>query len=105
MHIIIAIISWTCHGQWLHGDQRGSVDPEHNVTDTPWLPPAPDREAAERERMVQPPYEMDAQRRRIVLEAICNVCAFRGWTLHAVHVRARHVHVVVTGAQARRNAP
>jgi REP element-mobilizing transposase RayT len=49
--------------------------------------------------MVQPSYEMDAQRRRIVLEAICNVCAFRGWNLHAVYVRARHVHVVVTGAQ------
>jgi hypothetical protein len=49
--------------------------------------------------MTEAAYEMDAARRRIVLAAICNVSAHRGWTLHAVHVRARHVHVVVTGAQ------
>jgi REP element-mobilizing transposase RayT len=100
MHLITAFISWTCYGQWLHGDARGSVDPEHNLVDTPWLPPDPPREVAERERMAEAPYEMDADRRKLVLEAIIGVCKHRGWTLHAVHVRARHVHVVVSGAQA-----
>jgi hypothetical protein len=39
MHAITAFISWTCYGQWLHGAARGSVDPEHNIVDMPWLPP------------------------------------------------------------------
>ena len=99
MHTITVFISWTCYGQWLHGRERGSVDPEHNAVDTPWLPADPDRERAEQERMTQPAYEMDAERRSVVLAAIRAVCRHRGWTLHAVHVRARHVHVVVTGAQ------
>jgi REP element-mobilizing transposase RayT len=99
MHPITALISWTCYGQWHHGDARGSVDPEHNVVGTPWLPPDPAVESSEREQMAQPAYTMDAARRRVVLAAIREVCAFRGWTLHAVHVRALHVHVVVSGAQ------
>jgi REP element-mobilizing transposase RayT len=99
MHTITVLISWTCYGHWLHGDARGSVDREHNGVDTPWLPPDPAVESSEREQMTQPAYSMDADRRRVVLDAIRNVCAFRGWTLHAVHVRARHVHVVISGAQ------
>jgi REP element-mobilizing transposase RayT len=39
---------------------------------------------------------MDQVRRMIVREAIINVCAYRKWTLHALHVRQNHVHVVVT---------
>jgi REP element-mobilizing transposase RayT len=63
-------------------------------------PREPDaRAAAERQQMTDPPYEMDCDRRRVVLAAILNVCRHRGWTLHAVHVRARHVHVAVSGAQ------
>lgn len=96
---ITAFISWTCYGQWLHGDRRGSVDGEHNALDEPWLGPDPEREAGERESLTQSPYELDEPRRRVVLEAIRGVCTHRGWTLHAVHVRALHVHVVVTGEQ------
>jgi len=99
MHTITAFISWICYGHWLHGAARGSVDPEHNTADMPWLPPDPEVESGERQRMTQPPYVMDADRRRVVLAAIKSVCDFRGWTLHAIHVRTSHVHVVVTGAQ------
>jgi REP element-mobilizing transposase RayT len=94
---ISALISWTCYGHWLHGNQRGSVDTEHNALDEPWLDSDPERERAEREAMTQPAYVLDEPRRRVVLDAIREVCNHRGWTLHAVHVRALHVHVVVTG--------
>jgi REP element-mobilizing transposase RayT len=94
---ITALISWTCYGQWLHGNQRGSVDPEHNVLHEPWLAPDPERQDAEGEAMTQHPYELDEPRRRVVLDAIREVCKHRGWILHAVHVRALHVHVVVSG--------
>ena len=76
-----------------------SVDPEHNEYGRPWLSPDPARRRGEVERTSQPPYTLDAPRRRLVLQAIRQVCAHRRWTLHAVHVRALHVHVVVSGDQ------
>ena len=45
--------------------------------------------------MAQPPYLLDARRRRIVLEAIKGVCNHNGWNLLATHVRTNHVHVVL----------
>jgi REP element-mobilizing transposase RayT len=45
--------------------------------------------------MRQPPYTLDAQRRRVALESILKGCAHRGWAALAVHVRESHVHVVI----------
>jgi REP element-mobilizing transposase RayT len=94
---IAFLISWTCYGQWLHGDDRGSVDPEHHEFGQPWLAADHERWAEERSAMNQPPYSLDVARRRIVKDAIVGVCRHRGWTLHALHVRALHVHAVVSG--------
>jgi REP element-mobilizing transposase RayT len=47
--------------------------------------------------MTQPPYLLDAARRRIVLKSLREACSCRGWrTLLAAHVRTNHVHVVTT---------
>jgi REP element-mobilizing transposase RayT len=100
MRDLAFFISWTCYGQWLHGDRRGSVDVEHNVYGQPWLPADSERWRGAREQMNQPPYALDAARRRLVLQAIREVCAHRRWILHAVHVRWSHIHVVVSGDQA-----
>jgi hypothetical protein len=32
-------ITFTCYRTWLHGDERGSVDDEHNAPGTAVLPP------------------------------------------------------------------
>jgi REP element-mobilizing transposase RayT len=45
--------------------------------------------------MDQAPYNLDQIRRDAVLEAIQEVCARRGWSLLAAHVRSNHVHTVV----------
>ena len=45
--------------------------------------------------MTHPEYSLDAVRRKLVLVAIQEACAHRGWLLHAAHVRSNHVHVVV----------
>jgi REP element-mobilizing transposase RayT len=96
-------ITFTCYGTWLHGDERGSVDDEHNVPGTPVLPPDPDRSARARNDLSEPPYQLDAPRRRVTRDALCEVCVRKGWTLHAVHARSNHVHVVVTaGGQPER---
>lgn len=89
-------ITFTCYGTWLHGDDRGSVDVEHNKPGTPVLPPDPDRHAREASALVEPPYFLDQPRRRVTLEAMCESARRKGWTLHAVHVRSNHIHVVVT---------
>ena len=45
--------------------------------------------------MDQSPYHLDQTRRDAVLEAIQEVCAHRGWSLLAAHVRSNHVPTVV----------
>jgi REP element-mobilizing transposase RayT len=89
-------LTWTCYGTWLHGDERASVDREHNIYGTDYLPPDGRRNRACVELMDQPPYELDEPRREAVLAAIRQHCDFRKWALHAVHVRSNHVHVVVS---------
>ena len=91
------LITFSCYGTRLHGDESGSVDRDHNIPGTPYLLSDAKRVQAEQERMDEPAYEMDA-RRDVVLRAIQEVCAYRGWSLLAAHVRSNHVHVVVHAA-------
>src|ERR1019366_10599368 len=37
-------ITFTTYGTWLHGRAPGSVDRQHNIPDTPFLPPDRERE-------------------------------------------------------------
>ena len=82
-------ITFTCCGTWLHGQDAGSVDRRHNQPDTSVLPADTARRQENRDRMGQEPYELDSQRRPIVLEAIREVCSYRQWRLLAVHVRSK----------------
>jgi REP element-mobilizing transposase RayT len=89
------LITYHTYGTWLHGNEDGSVDDEHNIPGTPMLPPDPARMARERALMDQPEYILDAPRREVVLSTIQEVCEYRTWPLLAAHVRSTHVHVVV----------
>jgi REP element-mobilizing transposase RayT len=53
------------------------------------------RAKVESEAMTQPPYLLDEQAGAVVLDAVKEVCRYRGWTLLAAHVRTNHVHVIV----------
>jgi REP element-mobilizing transposase RayT len=89
-------ITFTSYGTWLHGRNPGSVDREHNVPGTPFLPANASLERVRRRSMRQDPYLLDEPRRAIVLQTIREVAAHRGWKLWAVHVRTNHVHIVLT---------
>ncbi|MHB1425049.1 MAG: transposase [Gemmataceae bacterium] len=89
-------ITFTTYGTWLHGRESGSVDRQHNLPGTPFLPADSKREAARRKAMRQEPYFLDEPRRSVVLKTIREVARHRGWNLWAVHVRTYHVHVVLT---------
>ncbi len=89
------LITFTCYGTFLHGDERTSVDRHHCGFDTLPLPPDTSRVEAVRRQLKQEPYRLDQQRRQIVLEALRDACCDRRWLVFAAHVRSNHVHAVV----------
>jgi hypothetical protein len=88
-------ITYSCYGTKLHGDPVGTVDRENNLYKTPFVKPDLRRERNERQRMIQPPFELDRIRRERILASVKEVCTHRNWPLLAAHVRSNHVHVVV----------
>ncbi|HUN80638.1 MAG TPA: transposase [Phycisphaerae bacterium] len=92
-------LTFRTYASWLHGDERGSVDREHNTPDTPMLPPDPRREEAERRLAQSGPVILDREHRRIVHRTIVEVCAHNAWTIYELSVRSNHVHVVVAAPQ------
>ena len=90
-------ITFPTYGTWLHGDQRGSVDRDHNTPGTPMLAPNDRRRSNEQRRLANAPIRLNRRAREIVHRTIDQVAAHRGWTLHAVNVRSNHVHVVISG--------
>ncbi len=86
------LITWTTHGTWLPGEDRGWV--QYGVAGVQASNPA--RKELARQRLDAPPVILDAEQRALVESTIRAHCAFRLWTLLAVNVRSNHVHVVVT---------
>jgi REP element-mobilizing transposase RayT len=89
------LITFTCYGAHVHGDESGTVDHEHNLPGSRLLNPDPIREGIERQLMQHRPYLLDRTRRALVLKSLHEVCSHRGWHLLAAHVRMNHVHIVV----------
>ena len=89
------LITFACYGARLHGDQAGSVDRQHNVPGSDFLPPDARRLSIEQRQMRQSAYRLDKPSRAIVLKAIVESRSHKGWSVLAVHVRRNHIHVVV----------
>ncbi|MEE9297310.1 MAG: transposase [Phycisphaerae bacterium] len=96
---IAYLITFRTYGTWLHGDRRGSVDRDHNVYATPLLDAHAGRLRSAQQRRAHSPVTLGKSVRDGVGEAIRQVCAHRGWTIHASNVRSNHVHVVVSAPQ------
>jgi len=93
-------LTWTTYGARLHGDVRGTVDRDHNKPGTPALPAdeARVRGTASYGMRGSPYLLATVEQRSVVLTTIQEVCAHRGWTLWAAHVRTNHVHVLLAAA-------
>jgi len=89
------LLTWTCYGTWLHGDPRGSVDADHRVPRTAYLPADPRRQQRAAGGLRSPKAELSAVARQVVHKAILDHCAFRGWEVLALNVRSNHVHAVI----------
>lgn len=91
------LITFTCYGTWLHGDERGSVDRKHNEYQAPLLETNTRRKNHETNALKSPPVFLNERMREIVSRTVEEVCVHRRWTLHEQNVRTNHVHVVVSG--------
>ena len=63
------LITFACYGTHLHGSESGSVDRNHNVLGNRFAPVDERPVSADRERMLQPAYLLDAESRALVLQA------------------------------------
>ena len=89
-------ITFRCYGTWLPGDERGWTDRPVQPRDLSLRSGHPDLRSMAQEAIAQVPFVMDHAHREAVDVAVRDVCAHRGWTLHALNVRTNHVHLVVS---------
>jgi REP element-mobilizing transposase RayT len=88
-------ISFRCYGTWLHGDERGSINRNNNVYQTPFIPSNQGWKTHNTSKLKSAPETLNSDQRRIVETAIREVCEHKKWTLHAINVRTNHIHTVV----------
>ena len=94
------LITFRTYGTWLHGEGRGSVDRRnYNRFGTPGMPPNKRLLTEETNTLRQAPVVLNREQRKIVENAIREVCDVRNYVLHAVNARSNHVHSVVTTAR------
>ena len=93
------LITFTTYGTWLHGDKRASVNKKHNRFGEEFLPNNPGLKLKEESNLQNPSFKLEASCREAALQAILDVCKFRSWFAHSVHVRSNHIHIVVSGRE------
>ena len=93
------LITFRCHGTWLHGDARGSMDRKHNIYSTAKIAPNSRLENSDAKQRKHPSITLDAKQREVVEQAVREVCECRNYLLHAINVRTNHTHTVVTAMQ------
>jgi REP element-mobilizing transposase RayT len=93
---IAYFLTWTTHGSWLPGDQRGWFK---RCGD--YRPPDESLRVAAARALIGVPVTMTPSQRNAVHHAIHATCSHRRWLLHACQCRTQHVHVVVTATGAK----
>jgi REP element-mobilizing transposase RayT len=92
---VVYLLTFACYGQWLPGDERGSVERSRGQDRGGPIAPSARLVKHSRREMSSTAFVLSVADAKLVLEAIQNVCGFRRWGLIAAHVRSTHVHVVV----------
>ena len=91
------LLTWTCYGTWLHGDERTSIRRELKKHGCPRIESDPPMLAAMQRKLSQPAFLIEANGRGVVEDTVAEVCDHRGWYLAECNVRTNHVHVVLCG--------
>jgi hypothetical protein len=90
------LITFRCYGTWVHGDERGSMDRQHNVYGTSKIAPNSRLLRSDTKQLKYPPCSLGPKGRQVVEKAVREVCDHRKYILRAINVRTNHVHTVVT---------
>jgi hypothetical protein len=91
---LATMLTMTTYGTWLRGDKRGYVE------DGKILPPDPELEAEDRDRMKHAVY-LFPRNRLLEIGAFVgeSLTTRRGISIHALHVGTWHVHIVIGPAE------
>jgi REP element-mobilizing transposase RayT len=90
------LITFRTYGTWLHGDERGSIDRDNNIYETPYKKPNDTFYNVNQAELKSSPVLLDAALRGVVRAALLEVCEHRKWSLQALNVRTNHIHMVVS---------
>jgi len=91
------LITFRCYGTWLHGEERGSVDRRwYNRFGTPKIKPDGEMAESKTRLMKSEPFLLGIEERKVVEDAIREVCGVRAYGLFAINVRTNHTHSVVS---------
>lgn len=91
------LITLRSYGTWLHGDEKGSIDRHgFNIYNTPRMFHSEKLNDLMKRAMKQSPMFLAEKERSCVLNAIKEVCNFRGYEMYAVNIRTNHLHAVVS---------
>lgn len=98
------LITFRCYGTWLHGDERDSVDRRYyNAYGAPKIKPDAVSEARKAGQLKTEPFILGARERKVVENAIREVCEVRNYALFGLNIRTNHAHLVVSnGGKAER---
>ncbi len=104
------LLTWTCYGNWLPGDERGFVsrvrdhrpDELHSPTRREHDAPGEEYDAgmsglwqSARGRLKCDPIRLNRDQARALLDQFHETAEYRSWVIHAAAVMANHAHIVV----------
>jgi len=88
-------ITWGTYGTRLHGDDRPTVDKQHNTRSTPFLGADDQRRSGERDRQPHPAVRLTREQCLFIQEKIPAICERGGWELRVCAAAPDHVHVLL----------
>jgi REP element-mobilizing transposase RayT len=96
---IAYLLTFRTYGTWLHGDNRLSVGRNrNNKFGEPRIQPSVPLQEEMESKKHQPAVFLDENLRRLIAEAISEVCEHRNYLVQALNVRTNHVHSVISAA-------
>src|SRR3990167_2439839 len=89
------------YATWLHGDERGSIDPKHNLFNHPMRRPSKTLHGMMKSATSESAFLLDESMRTTVLQSTLTTSDYFNWTLFAAHVRTNHVHMVIQSDRSK----
>jgi REP element-mobilizing transposase RayT len=98
------LITWTCYGNWLPGDERGfvgnvrdsdGVQISHNIPGTPCDADMPRLRSWVRQHMTGSPVTLERPDAEALIAQYQETARIRKWSLEAASVMYNHTHVLV----------